>query len=51
MCHTQKPIKFHSHPKQHIEDNKMAEAKGLSTPVNMKSELARSEERRVGKEC
>ena len=40
MCHTQTPIKFHSHPKQHIEDNKMAEAKGLSTPVNMKSELA-----------
>ena len=27
-------------PKQHIEDNIMAEAKGLSTPVKMKSELA-----------
>ena len=40
MCHTQTLTKFHQHPKQHIEDSKMAEAKGLSTPVTMKSELA-----------
>jgi chromatin remodeling complex protein RSC6 len=40
MCHTRKITKFHQHPKQHIKDRKMAEAKGLSTPVKMKSELA-----------
>ena len=40
MCHTRTLTKFHLHPKQQIEDSKMAEAKGLSTPVTMKSELA-----------
>jgi chromatin remodeling complex protein RSC6 len=40
MCHTRKVTKFHQHHKQHHEDSKMAEAKGLSTPVKMKSELA-----------
>ena len=40
MCHTRTLTKFHLHPKQLIEDSKMAEAKGLSTPVTMNSELA-----------
>ena len=33
-------IQNHNYPTQTIEDNKMAEAKGLSAPVKMKSELA-----------